>query len=407
MRANATEALPVPTQNHAPDAQSANQSPRPKKDQPILDNDKQGEGKTNESENLRSHAPCSPTKVEPTPNSADLLDGDLGHISLPECIDLKHRFFTVFSDTYFRKLNDEAEPVVVLPLGTATVVLKIKNVIKELELPPDNPDLEMLKIISKALDYVPRISNEDSLPKELLTGDPSWEIDDHHKSLAQAKIFAHIIEWISEDESLQIDKENFQQFLDDPETKNKTRHAFQEAAENLGLGRENAQQVTELVNTAASELAYIEALRTRISVIRKVAGCLEIAEKTYEKSQRNNQIIKTNKYMISLSLKEFLDYFENIDGKFLDISSALENLNSFTEDIRKTRDKIWRALWAWGELEEKWSAHSIAVNRSTEDLLSETFRFLAQRYLPQKEWELMFRTNKSNEASSAPAEMPW
>ena len=111
--------------------------------------------------------------------------------------------------------------------------------------------------------------------------------------------------------------------------------------------------------------------------------------------------------MISLSLKEFLDYFENIDGKFLDISSALENLNSFTEDIRKTRDKIWRALWAWGELEEKWSAHSIAVNRSTEDLLSETFRFLAQRYLPQKEWELMFRTNKSDEASSAPAEMPW
>lgn len=349
--------------------------------------------------------PATPTKSAPDMNEP--ASAAKNTTAFPEFVNLQHRFFTVFSDTYFRKLEHEPDAVMVLPLGKATVVLKLTSIERELGLAADSPDVRMLQAIAQALEYVPRISNEDPLPQELLTGVPSWEILEEHVSFARAKVAAHIIEWVAEDENLRVDQKNYRQFLDDPETKSKIKHAFREAAEHLGFGRENAQHVTELVNTAAMTLASVEALRSRISVVQNVARHLEITERIHEKTKHSRHLIKSNRYMLNLSLRDIRDRFDDIDDRFIDIVAALKNLDAFLEDVKRARDEIRRAFWAWTELEDKWRYHRIDIDRSTEDLLSETFRFLSQRYLPEKQWDLIFQVDKFNGFASFSDEMRW
>jgi len=101
------------------------------------------------------------------------------------------------------------------------------------------------------------------------------------------------------------------------------------------------------------------------------------------------------------ALNKFKAMFERVDKETAEIVSVLKNLQEKLETIRASRDDLYRRLMAWSEMFEAWNACHVEHSEENEDLLRETYRFLAPRFLQVSEWKLVTKAappakNKAN-----------
>lgn len=177
----------------------------------------------------------------------------------------EHPFFKRMEDIYFRLDERTNEAVAVVTLGDEHLVLPFAGLRREFKL-DDGPDGEMLTLLAKGLKYVKGLRVGDPLPPEIITRRASWKPEPRHHQIAYHRLAMQLLGWLSGDEHIITNPEELLQVAGDPNFKRKVNEAFSEAAEHLGLGRENKEQVIGYISSLSDELAYIEAMRDEIHV---------------------------------------------------------------------------------------------------------------------------------------------
>lgn len=318
---------------------------------------------------------------------------------VPKVISFEHPFFTAVEGTYFRLIDEADTPVMVTPLETGPVDLKFASVKRELELKDDDPDWIMLQFVGEALRYVKGIRVGDPLPSELHSGEPSWDVTERHRRIAQSRISMQLVTWMSGDEEVVTDADRLTRIADDPTMKEKINEAFGAAAEKLGLGRDKREEVVNLVGSLAEELASIEALRERFVRITIVEDRIAELSKIYESELSSMETIVAVTRLNAIAMEGFRDTFEKLDAQTGEIMAVLKNMGQQVKFIRQQRDDLHRRLWAWDGICANWEQTPARRGADAERMIQETYRFLAQRFLPQKEWELFTKAYAGSKSS--------
>ncbi len=315
--------------------------------------------------------------------------------AIPETIQLKHKFFTVSEDIYFRAGEREDEFYMVTPIEDQMVELSLGGVKKELKLKPNSHDGFMLGMIEKSLAYVQRIAIGDKIPTELLSGKASWEVTETHRIVANKRLTMQLVTWLLGEEEVFTDKEQLDMVADDPSNKAKINDAFENAAKELGIPVEEKEKVIDLINEFAEELAYIEALRGQFLRLMIIDSRIKELNNIYMNDKRMFEIVSRVDSLAQGAFDQFRDDFKMIDQNTKHIIDVLKNMPDKIKTVRKFRDAMHSRFWAWRELIEEWELTPAGRSVNVEKLTQDTYQFLAQRFMPQDEWSLFSQLQES------------
>ncbi|PKU25134.1 hypothetical protein [Telmatospirillum siberiense] len=307
--------------------------------------------------------------------------------TLPSHIKLDHVVFSRFAECLFYLSAPSEEFVLSVNIGGNQVVLPVAGIIKEFVLGP--ADVEMLELVGQSLRFVRGLRIGDALPKEVLTGEASWEVSQKHQMLARQRVLMQLVNWLMGVETLLTSPEQLMQLANDPTTKKKVNEAFGEAAERLGLGRENREQMLPYVEKLSNELSYVEALREIVESIRAMLGKVEGLRKIYQREKTLLQTLDQVRKLMLVAVAEFDERIIELDAQTGEIIAVLQNLERQVLFIREKRDDLYVRLLAWREVIDEWRRVDVAMSLKMENVIARLYQFLAARYMKTDEWVLM------------------
>jgi hypothetical protein len=303
-------------------------------------------------------------------------------------VSFEHKFFTSFEDLYFR-LTDTGEPVAVLKLATNEAVLGFDGIKREFGMKEDQHDFKMLDKVAEALQFVRGLRPGDKLPKEVTTREASWEPQDRHRRIAYQRLTMQLVTWLTGNEHVISNVSELAQVAEDPQVKKNVQLAFTEAAEELGLGRNNRDEVVRYIESLAKELAYIEALRDTFGEVQKIDEKLQSLRRIYG---ADRSMIDTTDQVGRLSqraLKVFQDYFDQVDAQTGEILAMLKNIENQIGYIRQVRDALHCRLLPWEDFIQIWKTVFIVRSDDNTNKIRDIYQFLAPRYMQFNDWVLV------------------
>ena len=319
----------------------------------------------------------------------------------PTHVQFRHKFFNSVKGSVFRRSTADETPGFAVTLGDNEVLLSFPGIKREFHLEEGSADAEMLDLIAQALDFVATIKVGDPLPREILTGEASWEVTDRHRVIASQRVCLQLTTWISGEETVITDPDQLIQLADDPKTRERVNEAFVEAAVALGLGRERKDEVVQLVEQVASELAYIEAIREEYERVEAMEQKVQSYRRLYVTDMSVLEELSSCERFMAIAVKDYGQRLEQIDAQTGEIMALLKNAASTIRFIREGRDDLHRRLAAWQELLSAWEAQPVKRGQGVEELLRKSNRFLAPRFMPRDEWILMSQLQEKHEPTTA------
>jgi len=298
-------------------------------------------------------------------------------------------FFHKLEDAFFQKSEQSGEVVLTIRFAKNHVSLPFKGIRREFKIADGSPDDLMLEQVTKALKYVKGLRLGDPLPKEILTREASWELSERHLQIAYQRVSIQLVNWMTGGQQVVTDPEELLQLANDPQIKKTVNKAFGEAAEKLGLGRDNKEAVVTHVETLAHELAYIEALRDRFRHVERMEKKIQDLRRLYG---RERSVLEVADQVARLGLRAVDDFnaaFLEVDAQTGEILSVLRNLDSQIAYIRDKRDDIHAKLMAWDDILAEWDSVEIKMSPDKPEVLRRAYQFLAPRFMAVKDWILM------------------
>ncbi|TAN60138.1 MAG: hypothetical protein EPN20_14085, partial [Magnetospirillum sp.] len=292
----------------------------------------------------------------------------------------EHKFFSSFEDLYFR-LTDAGEPVAVLKLATNEAVLALDGIKREFMLKEDSHDFRMLDKVAEGLQFVRGLRPGDPLPKEVTSREASWEPQDRHRRIAYQRLTMQLVTWLTGNEHVISSVTELAQVADDPQVKKNVQLAFTEAAEELGLGRDNRDEVVRYIEILAKELAFIEALRDTFGEVQKIDEKLQGLRRIYG---ADRSMIETADQVARLSqraLKVLQDFFDQVDAQTGEILAMLKNIENQIGYIRQVRDALHCRLLPWEDFIQVWKTVFVVRSDENTNRIRDIYQFLAPRYM--------------------------
>ncbi|MEX2614476.1 MAG: hypothetical protein WD767_00100 [Alphaproteobacteria bacterium] len=303
-------------------------------------------------------------------------------------VKFEQKFFTSVDGSYFRKSPLTEEPVFILNLGGEEITLPIKGICREFGIKENSADFAMLEMVAAGLDYVKILMPGDTFPKELLTGEASWDVSAEHRTIAKQRVCMKLVSWVSGDENRITEPRELIRIADDPQIKAKINAAFEQAAAALDNPNATRDMVVDLIEELAYELAYIEKLRDRFrSVLAMEAKVKRVRHASAKQRSLLDTATSVTK-LTSIAAREFEREFALADGQTNEIISMLQNIHAQKEYIRGVRDSVNRRMVAWDDVLRAWDRQSGIISADTPDLMRDTYRFLAPRYMQTDDWLL-------------------
>jgi len=304
-----------------------------------------------------------------------------------QVVAFEHAFFRKVDDIYFRIDQPTDQPVAVVTLGEEQVSLPLDGIRKEFAIDGDSPDGRMLALLSKGLKFVKGLRMGDPVPLEVLTGDASWEPKEKHRQIAYHRLSMQVLGWLSGDEHVITNPDELLQVAGDPTFRRRVNDAFDQAAEALSLP--SKEDVTHLLADLAKDLAYIEALRDEFNTMKRSLTKALALRKIFANEHSLLTTANSMLRLFNLAVEDYTREFETVDAQTGEIMAALRNLDMVKQYLHRHRDDLRVRLVVWEDILKAWQAHSMKPGRSLEDLMGETYRFLAPRYMPVDEWVMM------------------
>jgi hypothetical protein len=318
---------------------------------------------------------------------------------------LEHWFFHKMEDVHFQLTGSDNEPTMIAKYTRNDVVLALKGISREFNIPDDSADGKMLEMIAKGLRYVKAMRIGDPLPKEIITREASWALSPKHREIAYQRVSLQLVNWMSGGDTMITDPEELLQIANDPAIRKNINAAFGEAAEKLGYGRDNKEAVVKHVEDLATELAYIEALRDRYRRIKVMEEKIQELRRLYAREKSVLEIADQVARLSDRAVKEFDKMFQEVDAQTGEILSVLRNLAAQVPYIRDKRDELHIRLMAWDEILERWKQARVEPNKENPNLLRDTYKFLAPRFMVVQEWVLMTKLQETSQAPKAMSQM--
>lgn len=331
--------------------------------------------------------------AQSTPRSSTPTDPETAQ-AYPETVTFEHAFFKRVDDVYFRFDAPTKQAIAVVTLGEEQISLPLHGIQREFSIPADSPDGRLMALLAKGLKYVTALRMGDPVPKEVTSGEASWEPKEKHRQIAYHRLAMQVLGWLSHDEHVITNPDELLQVAGDPTFRKRVNDAFGEAAHALGL--QTKEEVTELIQGLAAELAYIEAMRDEFETIKRMHRKTETLRTLYASEHSQLEIANSLIRLVALAVDDLTKEFETVDAQTGEIMAALRNLDTVKHYLREHRNDLRVRLLAWDDILVKWLDHPMKASRETEDLISETYRFLAPRYMPVDEWVMMTRLQENH-----------
>jgi hypothetical protein len=316
----------------------------------------------------------------------------------PDHCDLHHPLFTSLANPLFRHAEADGAPVMVVMLGEREAAIPLRSLQHEFGIPDESDDGRMLELIAQSLDFVACLRPGDALPAEVLSGAASWEPDEMHLKIANARLQWQLVTWLNSGtgaEEQALDAESILQVADDPGRKAQVQQAFAKAAQTLGLA--TREDVIRQVEDLAQELAYIEALRDRLlRRVKSMAEKLSRMAQSYHGDGPHLETLTQVRRLTGIALKLIARRFEELDAQTGEVMAALRNAESQRAFIRSNRDWLYRTQRAWQSLLLEWDVAGTSFDEGMMLLLGRSYQFLAPRFMPVTEWTAVLRPTKKD-----------
>ena len=324
----------------------------------------------------------------------------------PKTVAFENPFFARMKKGFFRRSGATDESVLVVDLGEGEVVLPLGGIRRELDLADDSPDKLMLDLVDEALSYVIILHQGDPLPGEVCGGEPSWKAEARHRDIAYHRLTMQLVTWMSGEEELITDPGRLLQIAEDPATRKKVNDAFGEAAVSLGFGPDGRDQVVALIEDLAEKLSHVEALREQFGHILGMREKILAHRDIYTNDQGIMEIVRPVSQLIITATGELGALFDQIDAQTGEIMAVLRNIDSQIEFITGLRNDLTRRLLAWQDILAAWRDVEPRRSRDNENLMRETWKFLAPRFMQVDEW-VLFTQLQDEKAGERKSEMNW
>lgn len=299
----------------------------------------------------------------------------------------EHKVFQV-EGAYFAAPDGLDVPKFYLPMGEGMSSVAIKSLRGEFGIAEDSPDGELLTLVEKSLKYVKAVRPNESIPREVLDGTASWSVEEHHRTIARGRVTAQLIGMMTGDDADLDDFSRLEELMEDPKTKERLDKAFSAAAEKLGLGPNNKQEVVNWIEHLAHEMSYIEALREHYGGLKSIAARLKALGKLYGKEMLGEEIQRTYA-LVRKPLTEYANLFDQVDGQTCEILRVLQDIERQVEMIRQTRDDLHYAFMTWTEMAAMWDGVDLVRDDEMDKLIRKTYQFVATNFQQSQGWDLM------------------
>jgi hypothetical protein len=167
----------------------------------------------------------------------------------------------------------------------------------------------------------------------------------------------------------------------------------------LGHGAGGGKIVSDLLDEASDEFAYIEFLRERFFAVRSVSERVRRIRR--ELAHHASMIAEIDPVLrlIAVPLRSLGEKITDADDHAADVVSLFGGFEMHQKAVRIIRDDLHRRLRPWDEIVEAWryvSDRSVDPY-ATIPLLRDLYRFLAPRYMPADTWALMLAAEAGRE----------
>ena len=325
---------------------------------------------------------------------------------IPTHCQLTHRMFALFEQPHFRRTDADATPVMVVQMGEKEAVMPLRAIQRELGIADESADGQMLALIAEALDFVPALRLGDPFPREVLTGDASWEPDPKHVARALTRLRLQLVAWLhgpAGEETIVIDNDSLAHADEDPVLRQQIQEAFQRAADELGYPSKDA--VIAQLESLAGELAYIEALRDRLlDGVRALTQRIEQLVHAPQPDAGQRGLLERVRHLGNEAFQQLNHRFEQQDAQTGEVMAMLRHLDSHRGFIRSNRDWLYRCHMAWEPTLAAWATEAKSPSPDMRPLLLRTYQFLAPRFMPVTEW---LKTNKPVKKADIGVRMSW
>ncbi len=309
--------------------------------------------------------------------------------AVPNRCTFEHPLFSKLGEVVFRPAEADGVPSLVMPLGRSTAVLPLRSLQAELGIDGASADGQMLARVARSLNFVADLRLGDPFPVEVLDGAASWQPSPPHQQLAASRLKLRLISQLDADASADWGRAGPQTVLlaaAQPGMRLALQAAYIEAAARLGIP--DAAATARLVEDAAHELGFIEALRDRL--LRRVAllaGRVRRMAAGLAQNLSGLELLSRVMRLTDIAVEKIGAHFADVDGQTATVLDALRTLEAWRAAIRQHRDWLHCSLRGWEPILAAWELATPGWSAATWPLLGRTYRFLAPRFMPMQEWQ--------------------
>lgn len=254
---------------------------------------------------------------------------DLGLDDLPQHCRFQHPFFSKLGEIVFHPGEGEGLPVLEMALDDKIATLPLHSLQIELEIEEAFADGRMLALIARALEFVNDLRLGEALPAEELGGGASWQPDQVDLKLAVSRIKL-LAAWPGDgkkDEWRDVNDEMILAMVDSPDTRQRVQEALAAVAQALGLA--NTEAGVDLVEDAARELAFVEALRARLLHRVEAASVrLEHLARGIRGDATRHEVMTRVRRLMGIAVVRFRTWFEELDAQTGEVLALLRNFTA-------------------------------------------------------------------------------
>ena len=296
----------------------------------------------------------------------------------------EHKIFKV-NGAHFKLTGQDRIPALRVKVGDLEASVPLESLCTEFGIEEDSQDGKLLVTVRKGLNYVKDIRPGDTIPRELLDGSASWSIEEKHLERAKNRLMAQIAKWVS-GENVSMEESDIQAELAKSETKARIQNGVADIAEKLGLGKERKQEVLDLVDRVARELAYIEALRDRFAHASAIQTKLLQVIALHRGDRQFTSEVQRVRTLMEPPIRDFSFIFDQVDAQTGEILTVLRSYDKQINFIREMRDELHKKIMIWDEVIETWELDLSTRSKGIREAVQSTYRFVAYNFPQAQDW---------------------
>lgn len=307
--------------------------------------------------------------------------------SPPQRFDFANKVFHVETGAFQIDATTD-EPVYTVDLGDVRATLTFATLRSSFGIEKDDPDSKLLEHVTRALAFVRRVRHGDSMPSELLDGSASWTVDDRHREIARGRVWTGLVAWISGGKAASgVSIDEFAKIASSVETRGRVQAAFGQLADALGYPPAKRGDVVDQIERLIDELSFLEALRERVGMARRVVETLRGYRTALKREKTLAEEVERTMVLAERPVVELERRLAAVDAQTTHVLDTLRQLAERIATIRQTRDTLHAGMMKWDAILEVWADAPPQPGPDAHRLIRSTYSFVARYFPVQQQWK--------------------